>query len=108
MQIDLKVIEIEGRKIVDNTVDDHSKYVTIIHHMHRIYIKQNNLSIETNYQKYEKPLQILIDLTQFYNLHSTIQSDFDSLYIKYNILHIIASTGKPTMCGKIKKLKKII
>ena len=49
-------------------------------------------------KKYRKLLQILTDHgSQFYNSHSKLQLDFDSVCKEHDIEHVMSSIGKPTI-----------
>ncbi|MGE0243509.1 MAG: DDE-type integrase/transposase/recombinase [Nitrososphaeraceae archaeon] len=102
-QIDLKVIENEGIWLI-SIFDDHSRYVlSSIKCMEGtsdriIYLLKRTI------RKYRKPLQILTDHgSQFYNSHSTLQSDFDSFFKEHDIQHVMSGIGKPTTLGKIER-----
>ncbi|MDR4511623.1 MAG: hypothetical protein MRJ93_07955 [Nitrososphaeraceae archaeon] len=41
--------------------------------------------------------------SEFYNSHSTLQLDYDSLYKEHDIYHVMGRIAKPTVLGKIER-----
>ena len=102
-QIDLKVIENEGMWLI-SIFDDHSRYVLSSIKCIEGTSDRIIYLLKRTIRKYGKPLQILTDHgSQFYNSHSTLQSDFDSFCKEHDIQHVMSNIGKPTTLGKIER-----
>ena len=84
--------------------DDHSRYVLSSIKCIEGTSDRIIYLLKRTIRKYGKPLQILTDHdSQFYNSHSTLQSDFDSFCKEHDIQHVMGSIGKPTTLGKIER-----
>jgi len=83
-------------------LDDHSRYV--LSSIKCIEGTSDRIIglLKHTIRKYGKPLQMLTDHgSEFYNSHSTLQSDYHSLYKEHDIYHVTGGIGKPTILGKI-------
>ena len=103
-QIDLKVIENEGKWLI-SIFDDHSRYVLSSIKCIEGTSDRIIYLLKRTIKKYGKPLQILLTDhgSQFYNSRSKLKSDFDSFCKEHDIQHVMGSIGKPTTLGKIER-----